>query len=351
MAIRYVSSLATGSGDGTLGAPWTIAQGFTGTLAGDECRIMADGVYAGLTIPITGEAGASNNYRTFIGANASGTVDGTRAVISGANNNANTNIFGSFTNSTHYTNFKNLTFSEAKQHVFSMAGSSGQIFADGVFTNCVFDSNGGNTSTNAVFNYAGTQATGSSIKFFKCDFLNNANVIIAQNSSATASNNVFESCKFIGTKYTAVIIHLSNIVVNCEFVRNVRSLQPFGLNATAHGNYISGCSFFATTNSGITFTHGSGGGGFGRNTVKNCIFRSNGGFGIEITGADPSISSVNLYNNCFSNNTSGNVNLNSGTVWGEGNVLADPLFVSEVNGSEDLTLQATSPCLNAGMGL
>jgi len=271
-------------------------------------------------------------------------------VISGVNNNAGTNIFGAFTNNNHYTNFKNLTFRQAKAHVFNIGPNAGKIFADGVFTNCIFDSNGGNISSYAVFNYAGN-STGSSIKCFKCSFVDNANVIASTNNSTEASNNIFDSCRFIRTKFTAIIIFLSNTIVNCDFIRNATNIRPNAINATCHGNYISGCTFFAGTGSGLTLTIGAGNANYGRNTVKNCIFRSNGAFGIEIIGAEPSITIANLYNNCFSNNTSGAVSINGGTVWGDGNILADPLFVSEVNGSENLTLQATSPCLNTGFGL
>ena len=45
MAIRYGSSLAVGGGDGTFLSPWTLQELADFTLAGDEGRIMADGVY------------------------------------------------------------------------------------------------------------------------------------------------------------------------------------------------------------------------------------------------------------------------------------------------------------------
>jgi len=42
--------------------------------------------------------------------------------------------------------------------------------------------------------------------------------------------------------------------------------------------------------------------------------------------------------------------INGGVLPGYGNVTTDPLFESIVSGSEDFSLQSTSPCLNAGYG-
>lgn len=90
MAIKYVSSSATGSDDGTspthtggTTGPWTFAQMLSATpAAGDEIRIMADGTY---TRSATGTVAFANGTAAAIilitGANSSGTVDGTRPTI------------------------------------------------------------------------------------------------------------------------------------------------------------------------------------------------------------------------------------------------------------------------------
>jgi hypothetical protein len=46
MATRYVSALASGSGDGTQGNPWTLAQAFAGAASGDVVEMAADGIYS-----------------------------------------------------------------------------------------------------------------------------------------------------------------------------------------------------------------------------------------------------------------------------------------------------------------
>ena len=84
-------------------------------------------------------------------------------------------------------------------------------------------------------------------------------------------------------------------------------------------------------------------------TVLNNIFRSNGGYGIFTNTATNGIFAFADFN-CFSNNTSGAIDINGGTPPGDDNVTADPLFTSETDGSEDFTLQTGSPCLDVGFG-
>jgi hypothetical protein len=51
---RYVSSLAAGGGDGSVGSPWTLVEAAAAAVAGDRVNIKADGTYtlgADLTLP------------------------------------------------------------------------------------------------------------------------------------------------------------------------------------------------------------------------------------------------------------------------------------------------------------
>jgi hypothetical protein len=90
VAVKYVSSAASGSDDGTspthtggTTGPWTFAQMLAATpAAGDEIRVMADGVYSRAatgTIGYANGTGAANILVT--GANSSGVVDGSRPTI------------------------------------------------------------------------------------------------------------------------------------------------------------------------------------------------------------------------------------------------------------------------------
>jgi hypothetical protein len=56
--------------------------------------------------------------------------------------------------------------------------------------------------------------------------------------------------------------------------------------------------------------------------------------------------------NCFHNNASGDVSVNlyGGTVPGENNVFANPLFTNTTAGSEDWTPQSSSPLIGTGIG-
>jgi hypothetical protein len=76
---RYVTQAAGGSGDGSIGDPWTIAEGFANIVEGERLNIQSDGVYniAGLTQSNAGTAWASANLIVFRGYNSSiGDLDG-----------------------------------------------------------------------------------------------------------------------------------------------------------------------------------------------------------------------------------------------------------------------------------
>ena len=83
--------------------------------------------------------------------------------------------------------------------------------------------------------------------------------------------------------------------------------------------------------------------------IANNIIRSNGGYGINTNTGN-----INQFafirNNCSHNNTSGHIDINGGALPGSDHITSDPLFTSEINGSEDFSLQSESPCRNAGFG-
>lgn len=89
MAVKYVSSSADGSGDGTTTATsgangaWTFAQMLAATpAAGDELRVMADGTYVRTATGTVAYANGTQNAKIKIhGANSSGVVDGTKPTI------------------------------------------------------------------------------------------------------------------------------------------------------------------------------------------------------------------------------------------------------------------------------
>ena len=109
--------------------------------------------------------------------------------------------------------------------------------------------------------------------------------------------------------------------------------------------------FFANTGDGLSILSSS-------DTVQvyNNIFRSNGGYGIN-TSTGTLGQFFYLDYNCSNNNTSGHIDINGGTLPGSNNVLTNPYFKVETDGSEDFRLQSTStgdandsPCLDVGIG-
>lgn len=98
------------------------------------------------------------------------------------------------------------------------------------------------------------------------------------------------------------------------------------------------------------------------NSVERTVFfhnvmRNNGGYGLS--NLNVTWEGVLIDYNCYSGNTGiagstattlvTDANINDGTI-GANNVTADPLFVSETDGAEDLTYQSGSPCLDVGLG-
>lgn len=135
-------------------------------------------------------------------------------------------------------------------------------------------------------------------------------------------------------------------IENCDFIRiNGDAISmAAAITGTSIVNTIKNCSFLANTGDDIDARVGTGG-----LTIVNNIFRLSGGYPINTNGGD--IGGFNLISNCFSSPTSGISDINGGAAWGRGNISADPLFVNETAGSEDLNLQSTSPCINAGQGV
>ena len=74
--------------------------------------------------------------------------------------------------------------------------------------------------------------------------------------------------------------------------------------------------------------------------LQNIILRSNSGYGIN-TNTGSVLSFDNIERVCAHNNNGGgtglNIDINGGTIPGTGHVLEDPGFVSETDGSENLT--------------
>ena len=108
---------------------------------------------------------------------------------------------------------------------------------------------------------------------------------------------------------------------------------------------ITGSVFFGNSGNGIGEQSTQLAGGPAR--ITNCIFRSNGGYGVSRGTWATQFAEIDYC--CFSNNTSGAIEAGSVALAGPNNIYSDPLFTTETDGSEDFTLQVSSPCINAGI--
>jgi len=321
MAVYYVSSLASGSGDGSYESPWTLEEAAANAVAGDEVRIMADGTYLPSATIAPAAVGSAGAYVTYVGANSSGEVDGTRPLISGANLPANTDIFSFGTTAQQHFEFRDLEIANSPRHAIYS-----NLTVYGMLINCVI-----HDSVNS-----GCYALSSTSKFVidRCYLYNNG-VGLGNNNASRFSGSIVRNCMFANNT-VGLLNGLACTIQSNLFLRNGYGIQANNyLTETTITNNV----FYGSTNDAIKLNTAAGS---RFNIISDNIFRSNGGYAINNYDS----LSYRLYNNCFSNNTSGDTNL--GTISGNGNIHEDPLFVSETLGSEDFRLQSTSPCKDAG---
>jgi len=141
-----------------------------------------------------------------------------------------------------------------------------------------------------------------------------------------------------------------------SFIGRCRFIDNGGNGITIHlrGDYtiVQQSTFFGNTGDAINLEAG----GNDDCVAEGCSFRSNGGYGINFPSGGFNLSYMDF--NHFSNNTLGAVE-DGGAVseatllatakYGTSNINGDPLFVSETDGSEDLTPGTGSPLIGAGL--
>jgi len=336
MATYYASHDAAGGGSGTIGSPYTLQEILTNTSTGDLGLLMNTGTYAPSARITPGTNTATRaSPKTIRGANADGTDDGTVVTISGVNLPASTSLF--FMNLTNLCIVvENIHFIYSKKHNYETTTSISTVLKN---VKCSYATQNG-------LQISGAQE----VVLLNCEFNNNTSSGFFQINASAFYSFIVERCKFH---------HNNNGYLMANYVTT--GTFPKFIDCTFYSNTIYGISTDAVASpifdrvvvrNSVVFDNGSHGinllstvyGVF----IENCIFRSNGGYGIMTNGAN-----VNTYlmsNNCSNNNTSGHIDINSGVLPGTGNVTSDPLFTSETDGSEDFTLQDGSPCINTGIG-
>lgn len=331
MATYYVRS--SGGNDGNDGLSfangWATVQFAADTaVAGDVVLICADGTHApSATVDFDTNAGANNNPITFRGAAADGTDDGTVATISGSGiTTANiVNISGLADGALR---FEGLRFTAATANGMDISLATNGFWIS--FTHCRFDS--------AAQDGLVLDTSYQAIRFYDCEFDNNGAFGI-DGDNVHSNRHHFYRCSFhdnagagleLGSFFSAR--GSGAMLEQCLIYDN----GSHGIAVLGASDYIypviSGCTIFGNTGNGVDYASTAAAPVW----IVDTILRSNGGYGIDTNGSN--LSSVALMRNlCSHNNTSGHIDINSGTLLGSGHVLEDPSFTSETDGSENLT--------------
>jgi len=315
MTTYYAKASATGGGVGSLADPFTLQEAADTATSADLVLVCADGTYTPST---TIDFDARANLGVFRGCNSDGTDDGTVATISGSSLPATTDLLNvNIGNS--FVSFQNLRITGATRYNLLINTFAVQV----VLENCRVDSS---TSHGVYLNNGATKA-----QLCGCEIDSNSGNGIG--TSQVYNGEVILNRCTVHDNTSAGGAFGSGCVSDCLIYGNGND----GLQAGASYAYgrpglvVSGTTFFNNSGDGLyVLINGHG-------VVENCIFRSNGEYGISVNGGSGNVNQLVLRNICSHNNTSGHTDINSGTLWGSGHVLEDPGFTSETDGSEDLT--------------
>lgn len=317
MADYHVKTTAAGGGDGSSGNPWTLQEAFDSALAGDRVFIW-DGTYTlSATVDIDTRAGTAASPIQFIGANASGTEDGTRPVITTSSTLSNGLLRNGGSSITHLQ-FRHLdlngggaskaaycvnqdgsnssdywTFIDCLFHAATSHGISGR--ASIRLVRCALYSNSG-------CGYALYSTGGSKIRMIACRVNNNG----SHGVYCGADELLFDRCLIYANTGKGIYHDSGGYGAYCSFTFN-----------TIYGN----------TSDGISF-----GGGMAVPEIVGNILASNGGYGLNCGGSwKGGVFEWNVLNG----NTSGGCDVTiPGNYYG---VTTAPSFQDTGAGTEDLT--------------
>lgn len=312
---------------------WSSLSKVLSMAAGDTLIVCADGVYnlGKQTMSNTGTSRTSPIK--IIGGNATGVIDGTVPTVSFP---AVVTESVSINTASHFI-FTGIRFTGGAG-MFIKLGSS---FSAGTacFIKCRIDNFSGDGLYSEETFYT------KYIRFIYCEIDNNG------------GNGI--NC--LRDDYGGFRVYYSKIHHNTgDGIRDTTRQNNIEIIGNAiYRNGGDGIDFFdetigASVNSNVIFSNGGNGIRLLNSTVYgivcvNNIIRSNGAYGVYVgSGSANALTYIDY--NAVSNNTSGQTNISGGTLPGDVLITSDPLFVSEVDGSEDFTLQAGSPCLDVGLG-
>lgn len=313
-----------GTGDGSSVAnAWSFDNALASLTNADVLYMHNTGTYAltGATRAFT-NAGTESLPMNIIGVSADGTVEDS-VTISGDSMDASSDIL--YPNATSILSFRNIRLTAARRHGINQGGTGSiniRLFncrIDSCLGSGFYSQNSGGqiwmSRCRLDSNATGLSVTGTvrgRVSAFDCVFANNTSHGVYDSTSGSASQ--------------------SRPAYNrCIFLRNGGDGLRFYTSTTAGGIHVYNNTFFANTGDGLNVL-----GSHGQICINHNIFRSNGAYGIRLNSSTID-QLVDCVGNCSHNNTSGYIDINSGVLPGSGHVLENPAFLSETDGSEDLT--------------
>lgn len=310
MATYYTSSSASGGGDGSLGDEFTLAEALSSVNVSDDDLVIikADGIYAP-TAAITKDT----NEVAYIGGNSSGTVDGTRPVLSGASVADNSKIIALGGENTHWA-FIDFDGSDDVDFCVRSDGTSD----DQSFTDCIF-----RDATSDCFD-----CNSDRFVFFRCEFYGAG----SHGVDSPGQHTKYVECWFHDITSSGIDRGARAMIVNCAF-------RDCGTGADLEDPdcFVSGCVFHDNTTglvAGDTIP------------IVNCVFTNN------TTGISVGSGVVCFAINCgFGSGALANTTKQSGA----GTYIeilpqtGDPGYTSVTDGSEDFTPGSSGAFLGDGV--
>lgn len=326
MATYYTSSSASGGGTGAIDNEWTLQEAADNATSSDIVLVKADGTYSETTtIDFDTQAAAQQTPVTFRGAASNGDDDGTVATVDGSGLTSadlfNLNI------ASLSISFENLRLTAATDN--NVLVSSAVNVATIRFINCRID------NATAMGIECQEASDNLLICLENCEVDSNGTNGCGVNSLNGRGGYAFNHCTIHDNGSNGIQDGISEggCVTNSLIYDN--GADGIVLNSVDSSIYkITNTTIFANTGDGIDISSAN------IVMVYNTILRSNGGYGINHNSNG--VGGVMLQRLCSHNNTSGHIDINGGTLPGANHILEDPNFVSETDGSEDLTPQNTN---------
>lgn len=331
---------ASGGNDSNTGLSFaqawaTLTKAVATIAAGDTVLVCSDGTHTyGSGISFNNAAGTVTQPLTIRGAGPTGADDGSIATISGGG--TATYLINLGSTSWNYR-FQNLNITNATYGVYHNS-NTGSNYS---FLNCRIY---GNSTTNVRFD---TLSSGCRVHMAGCELDTSGSLYGLR---ITLSPNTFlylVNCSFHDNVRSGLIVQGNTrvhvVVEDCNFYDN--GYQGIYVEGDITGAVIKNCVFFNNFYNGLRLNTTT----TGNLLFMNNIMRLNGGYGINCNSTSTGQFGICDYN-CYSGNTLGNININGGVPIGSNSITSNPLFVSEVDGSEDFRLQYGSPCSDIGYG-